>query len=108
MFPRAIGKFDNMRKPQEFVVLTTDGDDLIVQSDKRFGRFNFRTGEGRLSTKGNSTIDLHPIRGGIDFTFPPEFVTACLEAAAPKDAEVSLAGGGFIIQTTVKDIGGPA
>lgn len=104
MFPTITAKLDTMRKEQDFCILTDDQDNIVIQSDKRFGRFNFRTGNGYLSTKGNTSLHLHPSLGGKRFTFPPEFVAECLRLAAPQDSTVSLGGGVVIANTTITTV----
>jgi hypothetical protein len=43
-------KVANMRKEQDFTLYPYDGGDYIyLQSDKRFGRFNLRTGDGIIN-----------------------------------------------------------
>ncbi|MHB8432251.1 MAG: hypothetical protein ACYDCA_01360 [Candidatus Tyrphobacter sp.] len=41
-----------MRKPREWIVMPTSDDRIIVQADGAIGIFDWRSGKGRLSTKG--------------------------------------------------------
>lgn len=71
-----------MRKPQRFVVYPrTSGQPVVVQSERAIGRFDPATGEGVLNWRGSgSKYFAHLARhtGAEPFTFPPEFVAACL------------------------------
>jgi len=94
-------KLGSMRKPQDFVVLPVKrGDDplLMIQSHKSIGIFNYRTGEGRLNTKGCYSPHLAMAK---PFTFPPEFVQACMEACPSLGGTTEIAPG-IIIQNTVQ------
>lgn len=97
-------KLGNMRKPQDFIVLPVKrGDDplLMIQSDKSIGIFNYRTGEGKLNTKGCYFPHLAMAK---PFTFPMDFVADCLEAAPSLGGTTEIAPG-IIIQNTVQVIG---
>lgn len=81
---QVLGKFLGMRKPDEFSVYPyKQGDTLImVQGDRCIGQFNRETGEGIINYKGsNHKYGQHllPQLGAEPFTFPMEFVKACVE-----------------------------
>jgi hypothetical protein len=98
-------KLANMRKPQEFTVMPADdGETVIVQSDKSIGRFNMRTGEGILNTKGAYFPHLSKMLGAVPYIFPAEFVRDCLDACPSLDGQTSFLGGAVIVQHTVKSI----
>lgn len=54
-------KIANMKKAQEFTLYPyTGGDFIYLQSDKRFSRFNLRTGEGFINaTNRNYANSIH-------------------------------------------------
>jgi hypothetical protein len=78
---RVTYKLGNMRKPQNFMVTKTDKGNFLVQSDKSIGMFNSE-GKGLLNTKGCYFPYLSRQAGAIPFTFPTEFVAACMIAFA--------------------------
>lgn len=89
-----------MRKPQSFSVQPTSTPDfVIVQSDKSIGRFNFRTGEGVLNTRGCYFPHLAIAE---PFTFPAEFVAAVLEVCPSLDGETTV--GGVTFRHTVREV----
>lgn len=90
-----VGKLANMRKPQEFLVRPATDGTLYIQSDKSTGKFDFRTGEGVLNTKGTTFMHLQGL-GAQPFTFPPDFVRACLAACPPLDSETTVGGVTFV------------
>lgn len=93
MFTRVEGKLGRMRKAQSFVVMpTSDEGQLIVQSDKSIGRFDMRTGEGILNTRGCYFVHLSRAAGAEPYSFPPEFVAAALEACPSLDGESTIGG----------------
>lgn len=101
---RVSAKLGNMRKPQDFIALPVKrGDDplLMIQSDKSIGIFNYRTGDGRLNTKGCYSPHLAMAK---PFIFPMDFVAACLEAAPSLGGTTEIAPG-ITIQNTVQVIG---
>lgn len=103
MFPRVDAKLHTMRKPQSFIVQPVEGgEEVIVQSDKSIGRFNIRTGKGVLNTKGCYFPHLTKFLGAFEYQFPPEFVSAALEACPSLDGQTDL--GGVIIHHTIKTI----
>jgi hypothetical protein len=102
-FTHVVGKLDKMRKPQEFTVLPReDGETLVVQSDKSIGSFNLRTGVGVLNTKGCYFPHLSAALGAKPFTFPSEFVAACLAACPALDSKTEFGGVTFV--NTIKTI----
>lgn len=101
MFTRVDYKLGRMRKPQSFTVQpTSDEGVLIVQSDKSIGMFDYRTGEGVLNTHGCYFPHLSIRAGAERFTFPADFVTACLAACPSLDGETER--GGVIFAHTVQ------
>lgn len=105
MFPTVTAKLDTMRKAQEFIVQPMSDGNVMIQSDKRIGTFDPITGEGRLSTKGSTFIDLHPVRGSKRITFPAEFVAACLAVMPRPGGTTDLAGGVVRVVNTVQVVG---
>lgn len=73
-------KLGTMRKAQDWLPQPCDNGDIVVQSDKRIGRFNPTTGAGMLSTRGSYFIHLLPEMGAMCFIFPEEFVKECVDA----------------------------
>jgi hypothetical protein len=102
LFQTVAGTFGNMRKPQEFIVLPTSDDNIVVQSDKSIGMFDPETGRGVLNTKGKYFPHLTPAGGAQPFTFPRDFITACLRACPSTGGETALAGGAVIVKHTVQ------
>lgn len=75
-------KLGNMRKPQSFVVYPRQaGEPVHVQSDRACGWFDPATGKGMLNTKGSHSAHLLPALGARAYTFPNEFVCACLSVS---------------------------
>lgn len=103
MLKKVTAKLGGMRKPQEFCVLPMkrEGEEtttLMIQSDKSIGILDFRTGKGKLNTKGCYTPHLMLAQ---PFDFPPEFVQACLEACPSLGGTTEIAPG-IIMQHTVQ------
>ena len=77
-------KFLTMRKADECVVYPADNSGKItVQGDRLIGQFDAKTGEGVLNYKGSGPKyfpHLSAFCGAMPFTFPREFVEACLDA----------------------------
>lgn len=94
-----VGKLGSMRKPQAFSVRPATDGTLYIQSDKSTGKLNFRTGEGVLNTKGTTFMHLQGL-GAQPFTFPPDFVRACLAACPALGSETTVGGVTFV--NTVK------
>lgn len=98
--PKVEGKLGKMRKTRTWSVMPTSEEGrLIVQADGAIGTFDFRTGKGRLNTKGEYFPHLAV---AAPFDFPPEFVRACLEACPSLDGETTR--GGVTIAHTVEII----
>lgn len=58
-------KVANMKKEQYFTLYPYDGgDEILLQSDKRFARFNLRTGEGMIN--GSNVNYANSIRLAMD------------------------------------------
>lgn len=98
--PRVAGKLGGMRKARLFSVQPRSDGTIQVQADNSIGVFDFRTGEGRLNTKGHYFTHLNYSCGAVDFTFPTEFVAACLAVCPALDSETSR--GEMTIVNTVK------
>lgn len=80
-----------MRKAREFVVYPGDSARITVRSDRAIGRFDPRTREGVLNWKGSNAKyfpHLLPQPGAEAYTFPQEFVEACLEARLKNGEEI--------------------
>lgn len=91
-------KLHTMRKPQRFTVSPTSLGELLVQSDKSIGLIDPHTGKGVLNVKGSYFPHLNKALGAMPFTYPPEFVVACLEAC-PAMGSVTQLGGVTIVNT---------
>jgi hypothetical protein len=92
------------RKAREWTVLPIeDGHRILVQADGAIGWFHFRTGEGRLCTRGGFFPHLSLAK---PFTFPPEFVTACLAVCPSLSGETVLCDGMVVVENTVHVIDG--
>lgn len=97
--PKVEGKLGTMRKPREFSVSPRSDGTIQVQADKCIGLFDFRTRAGLLNTKGG----LYPhLSGAGRYTFPVDFVAACLAACPSLDSETTR--GGVTIVNTIKVI----
>lgn len=100
-FATVTAKLANMRKAQEFIVMPMSDGKIMVQSDKSIGAFDFRTGKGKLNTKGKYFIHLN--MGAVAFTFPAEFVSECLRVCPSMGGETEL-GHGITMVNTVQVI----
>ena len=89
---RVEAKLHTMRKPQSWYVSPTSDGRVMVQSDKSIGMFDFRTREGVLNVKGCYFPHLNRVLGAFPYTFPEEFVRACLEACPALDSTSVLRG----------------
>ena len=103
-FTRVSAKLGRMRKPQDFLVSPTSDGRVMVQSDKSIGIFD-KTGVGRFTTKGPYFPHL---AFAPPFEFPPEFVTACLEACPAMGSQTVLGGGAVVVENTIEVAGGPS
>lgn len=101
---RVEAKLHTMRKPQSFHVSPTSDGRVMVQSDKSIGMFDFRTGKGVLNTKGCYFPHLNKVLGAFPYTFPPEFVSACLEACPALDSITVYGSGGTTVLTVVNTV----
>ncbi len=70
-----IAKLAGMRKIREWIAMPTSDDRIIVQTDGPIGIFDWRSGNGWLSTKGGYFPHLAIAK---PFVFPVEFIRACL------------------------------
>lgn len=97
MFKTVTAKLAGMRKEQRFVVYPRKSatDLILVQSERAIGQFDPKTGKGLLNYKGsNAKYFYHLQMVGVEvFTFPPEFVKACLESESKAGDEM----GGVVI-----------
>lgn len=107
MFPSITMQLDTMRKPQRFSLMNMSDGRIYAQSDKRLLIFSPETGEGMLSTKGNSQIDLMPIRGGKKITLSRREIGLIQDELAPVDpnGRTSLGGGVVQVANTMQVIG---
>ncbi len=97
-------KLSGMRKAREWSVLPVEGGErIIVQSDGAIGIFAWRTGQGKLCTRGGYFPHLAIAR---PFQFPPEFVTACMRVCPSLGGETVIDDGVAIIEHTARMIGG--
>ena len=67
----------NMRKPQSFILYPyKGGEDITLQSDKRFAQVNLRTGEGYINNKNeNYANSLSLFWNPIKFNLPEDIKT---------------------------------
>ncbi len=91
-----VAKLDNMRKLRTWSVLPTSDDQIIIQADGAIGIFNWRSGKGKLCTKGGYFPHLAIAR---PFTFPAEFVRACLAACPSLGGETVIVPGAAMVNT---------
>ncbi len=94
-----IAKLTGMRKERAWTVIPTSDERIIVQTDGAIGIFDWRTGKGRLSTKGGYFPHLAIAK---PFTFPPEFVRGCLRACPSLGGRHPECNGALIIEHTAK------
>ncbi|MHB8432255.1 MAG: hypothetical protein ACYDCA_01380 [Candidatus Tyrphobacter sp.] len=92
-------KLASMRKPRDWIVMPTSDDRIIVQADGAIGIFDWRSGKGRLSTKGGYFPHLAIAKA---FVFPPDFVRACLQACPSLGGAHALCDGAIIVENTVR------
>ena len=98
--PVVRGKLAGQRKAREFHVRPlSGGTTLYVQADGCTGSFDFRTGEGKFTTKGEYFPHLAMAPR---FTFPAEFVKACLAACPALGSETTFGGVTFI--NTIEEV----
>jgi hypothetical protein len=98
MFPTVTAKLGNMRKVREWIVLPRSDGQIMVQADGAIGAFDFRTGKGRLNTKGEYFAHLAVAQ---PFEFPQEFVTACLKVCPSLGGTTEVVPGVLTIVNTV-------
>jgi len=98
MFASVTAKLGTMRKERRWLVSPMSDGRMMVQCGDRIGEFWPQTGKGRLSTKGPYFVHLHPQLGGIEFTFPAEFVAECMKVC-PEPGGVTEVPGGVIVNT---------
>ena len=94
-------KLSGMRKTREWIVMPTSDDRIIVQTDGAIGIFDWRSGNGRLSTKGGYFPHLAIAK---PFVFPVEFIRACLRACPSFGGQHTECHGALIIEHTAKII----
>lgn len=72
-------KFLTMRKPQEFVIYPrSEGEQIVIQSDKSCGVFNCVDGKGLLNLKSQYPALVR--HNGVMFDLPAEILKYCLSA----------------------------
>lgn len=91
-----------MRIPRAWHVQPTSDDRLIVQADGAIGIFDWRTGKGKLTTKGEYYPHLALAK---PFDFPADFVADCLAACHSHGGGTPLAGGAIVVKHTVQVLG---
>jgi len=96
-------KLAGMRKERDWCVMPTNNDRILVQTDGAIGVFDWRTGEGRLCVRGGYFPHL---AAASPFTFPQDFVAACLAACPSLGGETVLCDGMVIVENTVHVIDG--
>lgn len=90
MFKTVTAKLGTMRKARTWIVTPTSEEGmLIVQADGAIGCFDYRTGKGKLTTKGEYYPHLALAK---PFDFPPDFVAACLAACPSLGGSTKVAG----------------
>lgn len=95
-------KLPGMRKAREWSAMPIeDGRRILVQAEGCIGIFNFRTGEGKLCTRGGYFPHLSIAK---PYTFPQDFVRECLRACPSLGGETTL-DAGHIVEHTVRVIG---
>jgi len=95
-------RLPHMRKARDWDVMPIeDGRRILVQTDGAIGIFDFRTGVGKLCTRGGYFPHLAIAQR---CTFPPEFVRECLRVCPSLGGETTL-DAGHIVQHTVRVIG---
>src|SRR4051812_12978630 len=104
MFARVTANLFRMRKTQSFIVMPCSDGEIMVQSDRQIGKFDFRTRKGVWGPKGSTFLHLNPLMGGEAVEYPADFVQACLEACPALDSETKLAGGAVTVMNTIQVI----
>lgn len=94
-----IAKLAGMRKIREWIVMPTSDDRIIVQTDGAIGIFDWRSGNGRLTTKGGYFPHLAIAK---PFVFPVEFIRACLQACPSLGGAHMLCDRAVIVENAVR------
>lgn len=89
-------KIPGMRNAREWSVMPTNDDHIIVQSDGAIGMFDWRTGSGKLCTRGGYFPHLAIAR---PYTFPQNFVQACLRACPSLGGRTNVTPGHVVKHT---------
>ena len=89
-------KLGSMRRAREWCVMPTSDDRILVQTDGAIGIFDWRTGAGKLCTRGGYFPHLAIAR---PYTFPPDFVQACLRVCPSLGGETALTPGRIVEHT---------
>lgn len=96
-------KLGTMRKEQKFMVMPfvrKDGTSLLmIQSGKSVGLIDYKTGRGKLYTKGSYGVHLALAQ---PFDYPPEFVAECLKACPSLGGKTDI--GGVVVQHNIVEI----
>ena len=94
-----VARFAGMRKARAWTVMPTSDDRIIIQADGAIGIFDWRSGKGRLCTKGGYFPYL---RIAAPYIFPLDFVRACLQACPSLGGTQALCDGAVIVENTVR------
>ena len=92
-------KLAGMRKAREWMVMPTSDDRIVVQADAAIGIFDWRSGKGRLSTKGGYFPHLAIAKA---YVFPPDFVRACMQACPSLGGTHALCEGAVVAENAVR------
>ena len=98
--PRVRGRLAGQRKARDWIIMPQDDGAIIAQADGAIGRFDFRTRQGVLNTRGEHFPPLSPLMGAKPYEFPAEFVRLALECCPALDSESSR--GGVTVVNTVR------
>lgn len=94
-FKTVTAKIGNMRKPQEFVVYPSQGDDFLrVQSDTCFAKIDPKTGAAVFANVPGGATSIHLTIKGKPIQVPMETVKEFQDAQAQKGDKI---GSGVII-----------
>lgn len=93
-------KLPGMRKAREWSVMPTDRDRILVQTGGAIGIFDFRTGAGKLCTRGGYFPHLAIAK---PYVFTTEFVRECLRVCPSLGGETHLTPG-HVVEHTVRDV----
>ncbi len=93
-------KLPGQRKTREWSVLPVEGGErIVVQADGVIGIFAWRTGEGKLCTRGGYFPHLAIAK---PYAFPADFVQACLRVCPSLGGETVIGGGVAIVEHSIR------